>query len=202
MSKYAKQFLSTNDEILKNLIIQVEFAPIESTNDVFYDLMSCILEQQIHYRSSKKIFTKMLKRASISNLNLENFDEFEQKALSKAKLSVQKQETVLEIVAFFNENKIDWQLLDDKDVFDKLTSIKGIGKWSVDMILLYTLERANVFPFDDFHLKQVMTNLYGLNPKSRLKAQMIEVSSNWGEHKSLAVRYLLAWKDIIKAQNK
>ena len=66
------------------------------------------------------------------------------------------------------------------------------------MILLYTLQRPNVFPYDDFHLKQIMTSLYGLNPSVKLKAQMIAIADEWGENKSLAVRYLLAWKESNK----
>ena len=63
------------------------------------------------------------------------------------------------------------------------------------MILLYTLQRPCVFPFDDFHLKQVMTTLYGLNPKAKLKAQMLEIAEKWENQQSLAVLYLLAWKN-------
>jgi DNA-3-methyladenine glycosylase II len=202
MKNEAKLFLAANDKVLGKIINKIELPIFESTRDAFHDLMSCILEQQIHYRSTKKVFQKMLERASIERLNPENFEEFEEKALANANLSIAKFETVVGILEFWDENKIDWQTLSDSEVFDKLSSIKGIGKWSVDMILLYTLERANVFPYDDFHLKQVMVNLYGLNAKSRLKAQMIEVANNWGEHKSMAVRYLLAWKEIIKLDKK
>jgi DNA-3-methyladenine glycosylase II len=62
------------------------------------------------------------------------------------------------------------------------------------MILLYTLERPDVFPYDDFHVKEIMVRLYRLDPNSRLKAQMLEVASAWGGQRSLAVRYLLAYK--------
>ncbi len=65
------------------------------------------------------------------------------------------------------------------------------------MILLYTLNRPNVFPYDDFHLKNIMVKLYKLDEKSRLKAQMLDVASAWGEHKSLAVLYLLTYKKFL-----
>lgn len=66
------------------------------------------------------------------------------------------------------------------------------------MILLYTLNRQNVFPVDDFHLKEIMVSLYDLNPKLKLKSQMIEIAEHWGEHKAISVKYLLAWKSFIK----
>ena len=88
--------------------------------------------------------------------------------------------------------------MNDAEVVAHLSSIKGIGKWTIDMILLYTLQRPNVFPYDDFHVKEIMVKRYGLNPNSRLKAQMLDISEAWGTHKSLAVKYLLAWKDYNK----
>ena len=98
------------------------------------------------------------------------------------------------VVEFWKREQIDWRTLTDEEVIEKLSSIKGIGKWTIDMILLYTLQRPNVFPCDDFHLKEIMIKLYGLNPNVKLKAQMIEISNAWGEYKSLAVKYLLEYK--------
>jgi DNA-3-methyladenine glycosylase II len=66
------------------------------------------------------------------------------------------------------------------------------------MMLLYTLQRPNVFPYDDFHLKQIMVNLYSLNPNVKLKTQMNDIANDWGQQKSLAVLYLLAWKQFKK----
>jgi DNA-3-methyladenine glycosylase II len=194
----AKQLLSEADPILNNIIATLELPIIETTNDVFHDLMSCILEQQIHYRSTKKIFQKMLQTANIERLTLDNFPEFEKTAFANSKLAIGKFETVERIIDFFNANKINWALLSDAEVIEKLSSIKGIGKWTIDMILMYTLERPDVFPFDDFHLKEIMVKLYGLNPNVKLKAQMLVISETWGEHKSLAVKYLLAWKEFNK----
>jgi DNA-3-methyladenine glycosylase II len=190
--------LTENDAVLKNIIKTIPEPQFQSTKNVFHDLMSCILEQQIHYRSTKKIFQKMLNNASLEILTPENFPQFEEKAFSNIKLSTGKYETVLRIIEFWNENKISWQELNDEEIISTLSSIKGIGKWTIDMILLYTLQRPNVFPYDDFHLKEIMIKLYGLDPNVKLKAQMIDVSNNWGEYKSLAVKYLLAWKELNK----
>lgn len=193
-----EKYLSNNDPQLKRIIELVSKPEIVSTNDVFHDLMSCVLEQQIHYRSTKNIFKKMLQSADIETLTLDNFSIFEKYAFANAKLSVGKLETVERIIDFFSVNKINWQLLNDAEVITHLSAIKGIGKWTIDMILLYTLQRFDVFPYDDFHLKEIMVKLYGLNPNVKLKAQMLDVAEAWGAHKSLAVRYLLAWKEFNK----
>lgn len=198
MINNTRLLLTENDAVLTNIINTIPEPQIQSTNNVFHDLMSCILEQQIHYRSTKKIFQKMLNKASLEILTPENFLQFEEKAFSGIKLSIGKYETVLRIIEFFHTNKINRQELKEEEVIEKLSSIKGIGKWTIDMILLYTLQRPNVFPSDDFHLKEIMVHLYGLDPNVKLKAQMIDISNAWGEHKSLAVWYLFAWKEFIK----
>jgi DNA-3-methyladenine glycosylase II len=197
-----EKYLASKDAQLEQIIALIPKPEIVSTNDVFHDLMSCILEQQIHYRSTKKIFKKMLQSADIERLTLENFDEFAKSSFANAKLAVGKLETIERTVDFFNANKINWALLSDAEVAEKLSSIKGIGKWTIDMILLYTLQRPDVFPYDDFHLKEIMVKLYGLNPNVKLKAQMLDIAEAWGTHKSLAVKYLLAWKEYNKKGSK
>ena len=190
--------LKAQDPILEKIIATISEPKTESTNDVFYDLMSCILEQQIHYRSTKRIFQKMLERADLQILTLDNFEDFEKKAFVNTKFSANKYETILATLDFFNTNKIEWQTLSNAEISAQLSSIKGIGKWTIDMILLYTLQRPDVFPYDDFHLKEIMVKGYNLDPNVKLKAQMIDISNDWGEHKSLAVRYLLDWKTFLK----
>jgi DNA-3-methyladenine glycosylase II len=196
------KFLSTHDAVLEKVILAIPKPTIESTNDVFHDLMSCVLEQQIHYRSTKKVFQKMLEKAALEILTPENFSQFEEKALTDVNLTISKYETVERIVAFFDANRINWKMLTNEEVIAKLASLKGIGTWTIDMILLYTLQRPNVFPYEDFHLKQIMVSLYGLDANAKLKTQMIDISNAWGEYKSLAVKYLLAWKAYHKKSSK
>lgn len=192
------QFISKQDPALAQIISEIQLPDINSTNNVFHDLMSCVLEQQIHYRSTKKIFQKMLEAAEIKEITPQNFGDFEDKAFEKYKLSVSKYETALRVIEFWENNPIDWQKLTDEEVREQLGSIKGIGNWTIDMILLYTLQRPNIIPLDDFHLKEVMCNVYDLNPKVKLKALMKEIATNWGEYKSTAVLYLFAWKAFNK----
>lgn len=190
--------LAQADPVLEKLIRQLPQPVIPSTENVFHDLMSCVLEQQIHYRSSKKTFQKMLNAAQIERLTLDNFQEFEQHSFLNIKLSGNKYETIAGIVEFWEANQVDWTMLNDEAIREKLSTIKGIGPWTIDMILLYTLQRPNIFPSDDFHLKQIMVALYKLDSKSKLKAQMTAIAENWGDQKSLAVLYLLAWKQLNK----
>jgi DNA-3-methyladenine glycosylase II len=194
MTLETEKTLAKNDPILEKIILQIPKPEIETTNDVFHDLMSCIIEQQIHYRSTKRIFAKALERASIDHLTIDNFHLIEKHSLSQIKLAMGKYETMMSFIEYWGNNNKDFNTLSDDEVIAELSSIKGIGKWTINMILLYTLNRPNIFPYDDFHLKQIMVSLYGLNEKVKLKAQMLAIADNWGEQKSLAVLYLLAYK--------
>jgi DNA-3-methyladenine glycosylase II len=182
------------DPVLQKIIAHIDLPSIHSTNDVFHDMMSCIIEQQIHYRSTKKIFAKALERAGIDHLTIDNFDSIEKYSLPQIKLASGKFETMMAFVDYWHHNTLDYNALSDAEVSEQLSSIKGIGKWSIDMILLYTLQRPDVFPYDDFHLKQVMVSCYNLNANVKLKAQMLEIAENWGTQRSKAVLYLLESK--------
>jgi DNA-3-methyladenine glycosylase II len=193
--------LASSDPILEKIIGKIPKPTIASTKNVFHDIMSCVIEQQIHYRSTKKIFQKQLNGSNLEYLDVNNFQHFEKISLATTKLSINKYQTIVSVFEYFKSDTTEWQTLSDEEVILKLSTIKGIGKWTIDMILLYTLERPNIFPYDDFHLKQIMVTHYGLNPNQKLKFQMIEVSENWQNQKSLAVKYLLSWKEHNKKTN-
>jgi DNA-3-methyladenine glycosylase II len=190
----AHTYLSSRDEVLSKVISALDLPNIASTRDVFHDLIGCIVEQQVPCRSTKHIYERLLAKASITRLNPDNYADFEELALPSIKLSMPKLETMLRVVEFWQKNPIDWHALSDQEVRTTLSQIKGIGPWTIDMVLLYTLGRPDVFPADDYHLKLVMERMYGLDSSSRLKNQMKEVAENWAPHRSLAVRYLLEWK--------
>ncbi|WP_312343077.1 DNA-3-methyladenine glycosylase family protein [Chryseobacterium binzhouense] len=193
--------LAKSDPVLEKIISQIPTIIINSTNNIFHDVISCIIEQQIHYRSTKKVFEKALERAGIEFLTIENFHLIEKFSLSKIKLSMGKYETMMAFIEYWNANTKDYSKLSDEEIRKELSAVKGIGRWTIDMILLYTLQRPDVFPYDDFHLKNIMVSLYNLDPKIKLKSQMLSIAQHWGNQKSLAVLYLLSWKNLQKQYN-
>ncbi len=72
-----------------------------------------------------------------------------------------------------------------------LLPIKGIGNWTIDLILLFTLRREDVLPVDDFHLKKVMTQVYEIAGDVNLKTEILNISEYWRPYRSAAVLYLL-----------
>ncbi|NJL13867.1 MAG: DNA-3-methyladenine glycosylase 2 family protein [Microscillaceae bacterium] len=193
-------FLSQADPKLAEIILACPLPPLESTRDVFHDLASCIIEQQIHYRSTKKIFARLLAKAGIKRLSPENFPVFEIQALSGIKISLRKFETLNALLDFWQKEEPTWETMRNEEVRNTLGQIPGIGPWTMDMILLYTLGRPDIVPYEDFHLRQMMVQVYGLNPQNRLKTQMKTITQTWEAHSSLAVRYLLAWKAYMQTK--
>jgi len=148
---------------LEQIIHTIPYPQIISTNNVFHDLMSLVVEQQIHYRSAKRIFQKALERAK-----------------------------------FFENNQIQWSEKSNAEIHKLLTGVTGIGKKSVDMILLYTLQRPDIFIANDYHLKMIMESLYEIPSNAKLNAQIKTISTQWAPYRSTAVRYLLDWKTYQK----
>lgn len=195
MKREIKKLLK-NDSILKEIISSIPYPEIKSTKCVFHDLLSCVIEQQIHYRSTKKLFEKLLKKADIKILTPDNFLQFEKHSLKDINLSIKKYETILNIVYFWEENNVNWSVLSDEEIKKILLQIKGVGNWSIEMILIYCLNRPNIFSFDDYHIKQIMKRLYNLSVKSQMK----EIANSWNPYKSSAFLYLLEWKNFNKSK--
>ena len=193
----ADRHLASQDTVLRDLIAQLELPEIHSSRNLFHDLMSCVIEQQIHYRSSKQQFAKLLLATDIQLLTPDNFEVFEEKALLRTKLSVRKYETIAAVLEFFHDDAPDWAQMDDTEVSKTLGGIRGFGRWTVDMLLIYTLGRADVFTADDYHLQQIMSGLYGLEQQG-LKAAMKSIAEGWKPYRSFGLRYLLTWNEAEK----
>ena len=105
------------------------------------------------------------------------------------------------VARFFVENKItDVSLykMSDEEVLALLTQIKGVGRWTVEMILMFTLGREDIFAMDDLGLKQGVIKLYKIketDPKL-LKEKIQRITLKWSPYRTYASRYLWGWKDI------
>ena len=83
------------------------------------------------------------------------------------------------------------QSMSDEEVIRYLTQIKGVGKWTVQMILMFPMDRPNVFPIDNLGIRNVMRDLYGLQMEQKeLRRKLLEIADNWHPYKSLASKYI------------
>jgi DNA-3-methyladenine glycosylase II len=87
------------------------------------------------------------------------------------------------------------QTKSDEEIIAYLSQIKGVGKWTVQMILMFPMDRPNVFPVDDLGIQNAMKGLYSIAlEKKELKAKMLEIASVWEPYRTLASKYL--WKSL------
>ena len=103
-------------------------------------------------------------------------------------------------MSFFQTHQLennDWQAMEDDEIIQFLTQIKGVGKWTVQMILMTSLNRSDVFPVDDLGIQKSVQKLYAFEDKGRsLKKKMLALSQPWRPYRTIASFYLWRFQDI------
>lgn len=115
--------------------------------------------------------------------------------LSRAKLQYVKNVAQFELDAGMGMAKL--RKMDDEEVIAYLTAIKGVGRWTVEMLLIFALGREDVFAVDDLGIQTAIAGLYKIDrgDKKSLQAGMLRVAERWRPYRSYACRYLWRWKD-------
>lgn len=163
-------------------------------------LMASIMSQQLSTKVAKVIFHRFLvlyngKEPKPQQVLDTPFEKLRAIGLSNAKVSY-----VQNVARFCIEHKItDKKLLqmENEAIIELLTSIKGVGKWTVEMLLMFTLGREDVFAVDDLGIQQAMCKLYKISAadKKKMKARMLKISANWSPYRTYACLHLWNWKD-------
>lgn len=190
----------SKDKKLKQLIeLQTPFI-LEKRNKVYLRLCASILSQQLSTRVADVLYERFLnlyggKEPSAKQILKTPATTFRSIGFSNAKASY-----VHNVCRFFIDNKItDASLyrMNNDEVQELLTQIKGVGKWTVEMILMFTLGREDVFAMDDLGLKQSIIKLYNIKKtdKKLLQQKIEKISKKWSPYRTYACRYLWGWKD-------
>ena len=190
----------SKDKKLKKVIDSQSPFILEKRNKVYLRLCSSILSQQLSTTVAKVLYRRFLdlfdgKEPTTKQILETPAETFRGIGFSNAKASY-----VHNVCRFFIENKItDEQLheMENEEIISLLTQIKGVGKWTVEMILMFTLGREDVFALDDLGLKQSVIKLYNIKePDKKLLLKKIEkISLKWSPYRTYASRYLWNWKD-------
>ena len=175
--------------------LDIEVKP-EFNIDVYFALLQSIVSQQLSTKVARIIFNRL------TDLFVDGYPKAEQllitehKVLRSIGLSNNKVNYVKNVAEFSLQNNItfDYLLLKtDDEIIEYLTQIKGVGKWTVQMILMFPMDRPNVFPVDDLGIQNGMKDLYQVNlEKKELKLKLIEIAKKWHPYKTLASKYI--WK--------
>ena len=194
----ACRHLSKRDRVMKKLIPKFGDARLKNHGDAFTTLARSIVGQQISVKAAQAVWdrfvgvmegaTLLLKPAAVQALAVERMRE--------AGLSARKCEYLLDLARHFHEGRVhveQWQAMDDEAIIAELVDIRGIGRWTAEMFLIFHLMRPNVMPLDDVGLiKGISVNYFSGEPVSRAEAR--EVGDAWAPFRSVATWYV--WRSL------
>ena len=194
--------LWSNDPIMQGLADRLPPPPPSPQRDPYVYLMGAIVSQQLSTRVASVIYERFLNLFPDRYPAAQSVLDMPAETLRAAGLSGQKTAYLKNIAAFHLATPMDAAHLDalsDEEVIRHLTQIKGVGRWTVEMLLMFPMNRPDVFPIDDLGIRQSIITLYGLTETGKaLQARLIAVAENWRPHRTVACKYLWRARDGAK----
>ncbi|MEY3194359.1 MAG: hypothetical protein RIQ78_456 [Bacteroidota bacterium] len=181
---------------LLDAVAVIDFSP---TQTIYIDLLKSIISQQLNVKVAAVIQHRFLLLFPDQNPHPGLIMSLDRETLRSVGLSNQKAQYICNVAQFASLNDfdtIDWHKMSDDDIIQFLCQIKGVGKWTVQMLLMFSLGRPDVFPLDDLGIQQGMIKLFELKETGKqLKNKMIELAEPWSPWRSVAARCVWRWKD-------
>lgn len=198
----ACKHLSKRDRVMRKLIASFGKARLQSRGDAFTTLARSIVGQQISVKAAQSVWERLLQSLALpvdserpclpADLVLVQTVD----TLRGAGLSARKVEYLKDLAEHFAHGKLDprdWPDMADEAVIEQLVDIRGIGRWTAEMFLIFHLLRANVLPLDDLGLiKAISINYFSGEPVSRAEAR--EIAESWAPYRSVGTWYL--WRSL------
>ena len=199
MTSYKEQLKSVlkKDKVLKKIVENTELVSLkEDDSDLYLSMVESILSQQLSSKAAATIIGRFKALFPENYPNAELIIGTDTEILRSAGLSGQKAGYLKSLATFHLENGISFEKLknmSDEEIINYLLPIKGVGRWTVEMMLIFTLQRPDVFPVDDLVIRQKMIKAYVLTETGKeLYKKLHEIASVWSPHRSLVSRFL--WK--------
>jgi DNA-3-methyladenine glycosylase II len=190
----ACQHLVKKDRVMKRLIPQFGDACLQSRGDAFVTLARSIVGQQISVKAAQTVwdrFSALPKKITPANVLKLKVDD-----MRAAGLSVRKVEYIVDLSLHFSANQVtesEWATMEDDAIIEELVAIRGIGRWTAEMFLIFYLMRPNVLPLDDVGLTNgISRNYFSGEPVSRSDAR--EVAQAWQPYCTVATWYI--WRSL------
>nr|WP_245684296.1 DNA-3-methyladenine glycosylase 2 family protein [Variovorax soli] len=190
----ACKHLAKKDRVMKRLIPQFGDACLESRGDAFTTLARSIVGQQISVKAAQAVWDRFMdlpRRLTPGNVLKLKVDD-----MRAAGLSARKVEYLVDLALHFDNGTVhvdSWKDMEDEQIIAELVAIRGIGRWTAEMFLMFHLMRPNVLPLDDIGLiNGISHNYFSGDPVSRSDAR--EVAMAWAPYCSVATWYI--WRSL------
>lgn len=198
--------LPFTDKTILSIAKRLPLRELKKSTDIYFDLTDAIVSQQLSGKVAQAIFNRVLALFPNSYptpsvlLNTPD-EELRSAGLSKGKAAYLKN---LAQFALTNSMDLDYiESMSDDEIITYLTQVKGIGKWTVEMILIFSLNRPNIFPVDDLAIKQTMMELYKLSGSGNVLIRKLEeIASKWSPNRTIATLYLWEYANDKKKRIK
>ncbi len=189
-----------NDKKMAKIINGQNPLELKKRKHIYYHLCNSIMSQQLSVKVADVFQQRFLALFGGKIPTPVQITEIDFEQMRSIGLSNNKAIYIKNVAQYFNDNNItDTRLnrLNNEEVIDLLTQIKGVGRWTVEMILMFAMGREDVFALDDLGIQQAMAKCYKLDESDKkvLKASMLKISAKWSPYRTYACRYLWGWKD-------
>ena len=194
----ACKHLVKRDRVMKKLIPRFSEGQLESRGDAFTTLARSIVGQQISVKAAQSVWDRLIALTSgpSSRLSPKSVLDLDAPQIRAAGLSARKVEYLCDLAEHFRSGAVRpsrWHDMDDEAIIEELVGIRGIGRWTAEMFLIFHLLRPNVLPLDDVGLiKGISVNYFSGEPVSRAEAR--EVGDAWAPYRSVATWYI--WRSL------
>ena len=191
----AKKVLSRKDKVMKKLIDNYKDGNLITRNDVFFSLCKSIIGQQISVAAANSVFLKFKKKCK-NKINARTVNKLSFNSLKSCGLSKQKVKGIKDLAKRILDKSFKPSLIKnmtDEEAIEYLSNLRQIGRWSAEMILLFTFNRSNIWPLQDIGLLRAVSNNYNKKyfpPKSFLD----KLYKKFTPYCSVATWYL--WRSI------
>ncbi|MEL7159896.1 MAG: DNA-3-methyladenine glycosylase 2 family protein, partial [Bacteroidota bacterium] len=187
------------------LIDQLEIPPRpDHGGDVYFGLLRSIAYQQLSGKAAGTIFGRFLELFPDGYPHPERLLELDDDAIRAAGMSRPKTSYLQNVAQYWLDHKLinaDWAQWSDEEIIAMLTTIKGVGQWTVEMVLMFVLKRPDLLPLDDLVVKRNIIDLFGIDAEKlrgkKLNAEILRVTEPWRPYRSFASRYMWAAKGTV-----
>ena len=184
------------DPKLYEVSLQVQLNEQAKPEDYFVDLVDSIISQQLSGKAAATIFGRFKKLFSNGQITVSKLIKLDDEQIRQAGISYSKIKYIKGIAEEIKNKKLNLENLENLtngEVIEELIKLKGVGVWTAEMFLMFTLQRDDIFSAGDLGLQNAMIKLYKLKEKPS-KEVLIKLSNKWSPHRTFASRIL--WRSL------
>ncbi len=188
--------ICNSDSQIEKLIKIIGDIEIELRLDYFKALTKSIIGQQLSPKAAGTIYSRFEELLQ-KNITPDSLLEFNDEQLRSVGVSKQKISYLRDLANKFLSGEIildEIDQMENEDIIKTLTSVKGIGKWTAEMFLIFSLGKMDILPLDDVGLQRAFKWLYSLNKDEDIRVLFLERSKAWGKNTTIACLYL--WEAV------